>query len=510
MILGLEAVADAAERAAGTDSRYEAVDLAVGLAPDFRDVVSICARRLATLSNWLAQMAPFGLVLASSFGKAAGIFHVVVGVLVGDCRHLDQFGAEQAKRVLLLLPLGYGDDDHRLEAHGVGDNRKADAGIAGGAFDDRSAGLQRAFRYGILDDEERGAVLHRLARVHEFGLAKNGAAGQFRGLAQFDQRRVANRGHDVRLEIHRILRGAHGRPVWGADDPEWTRPSQASLTRMGAGLTFAGVMHRILGLIAGIAVWVLCATDSFAGSDDIYQAKTIVTGQELPSRLTGFATCLADVLVKASGDPRLLADPRVVKLADHAAEYVAGFHYRDRLEGIPIHDEQGSRDRPFDLTVTFNPTKIDRALNELGSKLWRGKRPAIAMLIAVRLDTTTYVLTRDGDHGIDQRDSLAAVSWQMGVPVVLPSKAEMNLTFETLPKADGAALTALAKRDGTNLALTGTLVWNRSSLGWAADWRLIVPNGDRAWKIRDVNFDDAFRSAVRGAAQVLSGNGEPH
>ncbi|MBL8894644.1 MAG: DUF2066 domain-containing protein, partial [Rhizobiales bacterium] len=223
-------------------------------------------------------------------------------------------------------------------------------------------------------------------------------------------------------------------------------------------------------IITGIAIWLICATVALAGSDDIYQAKTIVTGQEMPSRLTGFATCLVDVLVKVSGDPRLLADLRVAKLSELAADYVAAFRYRDRLEGIPIHDEQGSRDRPYDLTVTFDQAKIDRALDELGSKLWTGKRPLLAMFVAARLDNATYVLTSDGGRGIDQRDSLAAVSWQMGVPVLLPAEAEMPLTFETLPKADNATLTALAKRDGADLALAGLLVWDRQSLGWAADW----------------------------------------
>ena len=298
--------------------------------------------------------------------------------------------------------------------------------------------------------------------------------------------------------------------MWGADDPEWALPSQASLTSLGAGLTFAGVMHRMFQIIAGIAIWLICTTGTCAGSDDIYQAKTIVTGQEMPSRLTGFATCLADVLVKVSGDPRLLADSRVAKLAGHAADYVASFHYRDRLEGIPIHDEQGSRDRPFDLTVSFDQAKIDRALRELGSRPWLGKRPVLAMFIAVRLDKVTYVLTSDGERGIDQRDSLAAVSWQMGVPVLLPAKAEMPLTFETLPKTDNAILTALAKREGADLAMAGLLVWDRQSLGWAADWRLITREGESAWKIRDVNFDEAFRRALRGAAQVLSGNGSPN
>ena len=36
-------------------------------------------------------------------------------------------------------------------------------------------------RYGVLDDEQGGAVLDRLAGIHELGLAQDRAAGQFRG-----------------------------------------------------------------------------------------------------------------------------------------------------------------------------------------------------------------------------------------------------------------------------------------------------------------------------------------
>ena len=70
--------------------------------------------------------------------------HVVVGVLVGLGRHLDQLGAVERQRVLLLLALRLGDDDDGLEAHRVGDQRQPDAGVAGGALDDRAARLAAA------------------------------------------------------------------------------------------------------------------------------------------------------------------------------------------------------------------------------------------------------------------------------------------------------------------------------------------------------------------------------
>ena len=54
-------------------------------------------------------------------------------------------------------------------------------------------GLSSALRLGVADDEQRRAVLHRLAGVHELGLAEDLAAGLFRRALQPDQRRVADR-----------------------------------------------------------------------------------------------------------------------------------------------------------------------------------------------------------------------------------------------------------------------------------------------------------------------------
>ena len=53
------------------------------------------------------------------------------------------------------------------------------------------------------------------------------------------------------------------------------------------------------------------------------------------------------------------------------------------------------------------------------------------------------------------------------------------------------------------------MVWSEQALGWIADWRLRAGGESYGWQISGVNFDDAFRSAMAGAAQILSGHGQP-
>jgi hypothetical protein len=255
-----------------------------------------------------------------------------------------------------------------------------------------------------------------------------------------------------------------------------------------------------------------CATAAAGTVDDLYRARTIVTGQGEASRRLGFAECLEQVLVKVSGDPRLAGDPGVAALAGQADAFVADFHYRDRMAGIPVHDEQGTRDRPYDLTLSFHPAKIDAALRSLGRDPWRAPRPGLVVLLGVRLGTTTYILASDGDRGRDQREALAAAAGRFGMPIALPDQAalsEAGLSYQKLAAAEPSSLAAIARTTGGDLPLIGTMVWSEEALGWIADWRLGAQGKSYRWRIRGVSFDDAFRNAMAGAAQILSGHGQP-
>jgi hypothetical protein len=275
-----------------------------------------------------------------------------------------------------------------------------------------------------------------------------------------------------------------------------------------------GHASRLCAAIAGLAaIAALGCGGARAGDvDDLYQAQTIVTGQGEESRGPGFAACLEQVLVKVSGDPRLSGDPGVAALAGRAGALVAEFQYRDRMAGIPVHDEQGTRDRPYDLTVGFDPAKIDAALRTLRREPWRGPRPRVVAFVGVGLGGTTYLLASDGRRGLDQREALMAAAARFGLPLALPDQAALaaaGLSYAGLPAVDLPSLDAAASTMGGDLALAGNLLWSEQALGWIANWRLAARGEGHHWQIRGVSFDDAFRRAMAGAAQILSGHGQP-
>ena len=188
------------------------------------------------------------------------------------------------------------------------------------------------------------------------------------------------------------------------------------------------------------------------------------------------------------------------------------FRYRDRMEGLPVHDEQGTRDRPYDLIVDFHPDRIDTVLHSLDREPWPAERPRVAVFLAVRNIAASYLFAEDSSRDNGQRKSLQTAARRTGIPVTLPNEAALtaaDIDLETLWKAEPSSLAAAAKALGADLPLAGSMQFSDAVHGWIADWRLASQGRTYRWQVRGVNFDEAFRSAMRGAAQILSGNGQP-
>jgi uncharacterized protein len=273
--------------------------------------------------------------------------------------------------------------------------------------------------------------------------------------------------------------------------------------------------RNVIGLPLGLCAFMVLWGDGSIGQpgvSDIYTTRAVVTGTDERNRPLGFKLCFEDVLVKVSGDASILSDGRFAALAAAAGQYVYTFSYRDRFEGKPVHDEQGTYDRPHFLTCQFDRQKIDGVLKMLGRKPWLGDRPRLAMVLVVQGRTNSGLLSRDGVFDPDMREALANAAQRYGLTVNLPSVAilqDNQIDINTAEIAAADRLSKIAALSDSALPLVGDLRWSDAAPGWVANWELAVNGRRHRWSVSGVNYDEAFRNAVRGAARVLSGNGEP-
>jgi uncharacterized protein len=271
---------------------------------------------------------------------------------------------------------------------------------------------------------------------------------------------------------------------------------------------------KLRWVISLLLIALSLAAGNAARADNLYQTKAVVSGRGEVNRQLGFAQCLEDVLVKVSGDPDLIGDKRVAQLGGNAAGLVEKFAYRDFYEGRPLHDEQGSYDRPHFLTVDFMPAKIDAILQSFGKKPWLGKRPKLAIYLAVKTKTGEIVLTEESSDllAADMKTSLGNAIRRTGLDASIPAAGAVvksGLSYKALEDAPMSQLNLDAKSAGYDAVLSGTLAWSDNVGSWVSQWRLLAAGKTVMWGASGTSFDDAFRNGIRGTAKVLSGSGNP-
>jgi hypothetical protein len=264
--------------------------------------------------------------------------------------------------------------------------------------------------------------------------------------------------------------------------------------------------------ISILAALMCCIATMAAAADDLYRAQAVVTGQGEANRIVGFASCLEDVLIKVSGALKLAGDPRLAAYKSSAGDFVGAYRYHDQMSGTPTRDEQGTRDRPYDLIVDFDEKKIDDLLGAIGITPWLSHRPSLAVFVEMEQGPRKYIVTADAGQSAAPREALLAAAVKRGMTIVLPSVAALaksGINAAELTAVPSSALASRAAEQGGELALVGRLVWDDQELGWATEWQMEWQGRPHRWQYRGVTFDEAFRRAIGGAAQILSNNGDP-
>lgn len=245
-------------------------------------------------------------------------------------------------------------------------------------------------------------------------------------------------------------------------------------------------MIRWLLLLLLIPVPVAAQPPSFAFDQTLYEGRAYVTGTRAETRGDAMMTALRRVMAKVSLNPAWLDDPDLEALRPLLPAMALDLAYLDRESDIPHHDEQGTRDRPFDLIVHFDPDRVRAALALFGDQPWLRPRPRIAVRLTIDDHGAVFPLTADGENDERMRQALIAAANLYDIQVALP-----------MSDSPPAALP---------WTIEGRITWSDSAFGWVGEGRVLGPDRpSRDWSISGVSFDEAFRHAVGAAGAALSG-----
>jgi len=261
-------------------------------------------------------------------------------------------------------------------------------------------------------------------------------------------------------------------------------------------------MRWLRDLSAAVLLTTTLAVEAAAEQvPDLFRAETIITGTEEPERSRGLREAFGELLVKLTGNAGIRQDPALAPLLDRAGEFVESIELEDRMRGIPVHDEQGTRERPHYLRVRFQAEAVERALAERGIELWGADRPLVAVWLAVRTPGEDYVLQAQGPKGYGQRLAFEETARRIGLPIAIAPLA----AGETEPSPSESANFEAASLTGADSGVTlfGTLDL-RSGGYWDAEWLLHGSGADERWTLQRTSFDTAIKEALARCALRLS------
>lgn len=244
---------------------------------------------------------------------------------------------------------------------------------------------------------------------------------------------------------------------------------------------------------------------------DLYRGQVIVTGRDdTAERQRGIQEALRQVLVKLSGDAGLARDPALTSLLPDAADLMTSYRYRDRLKGVQVMDEQGTRERSQWLIVEFDPQSVHRALETLGRRPWLAERPRLLALLVVKDAVGAYVVGTQTKRGFGQREAFRQAADELGLSLVLP---QLEGTAGTSPKFEvisGPTAGTYVPRRELGTVLIGAMSATPAGK-WRSDWVLLWRDTRVSWAVAETTFDRAIDAALAHAAARFAGieTGEP-
>ncbi len=229
--------------------------------------------------------------------------------------------------------------------------------------------------------------------------------------------------------------------------------------------------------------------------NNLYTVELPAADQSTAERLKLFGEAMKRVLVKITGDERVLEHPGLQGAIKRAARFVAEYRYRAN-EAATGTDGAKASPRLW-LKVRFDATALERLLRDQQLKLWGAERPSSLLLLAVQQGGRLKLVADDTTPGLAAQISRLADA--RGLPVLLPLndlEDSRVLGPRQIRDRDERAIAAVSARYAPDAVLVGTLSGNGGK-GWRGNWQL---------RFSGRSFDWSFEAPTRQAVldQALS------
>lgn len=226
---------------------------------------------------------------------------------------------------------------------------------------------------------------------------------------------------------------------------------------------------------------------------DLYRADMLVVDQSQRERNQATVDGLAEVVVRASGQPQVLEDPRVIDELKDASKYLVEWRYESADEMLEVSGEQVPAWR---LVLRYSGNGIEKLLRDLRLPIWPANRPS--MLVWLMVDDAEGRSRVSSSSHSDVLKFTQASTKRRGIPLIKPLmdlEDQVALPAQTLWSLDQDAIERASERYAADSILVGRLT--ETSMGeWRAGWLLMHRGRTTVFDSSGVEIQDVVASGI--------------
>jgi hypothetical protein len=252
-----------------------------------------------------------------------------------------------------------------------------------------------------------------------------------------------------------------------------------------------------------LAILLLPWTDAWSARvSGLYQAEVPIAGEGTAQRNEAIGRAFADMLVKVTGNRRIVALGGLEQELGKASRYVQQYSYR---MADPAREGGQTGEPQRYLKVFFDAGAVDRLLTERQLPVWSANRPSILVWMGMEERGKRRLLVSEQDPAT--RKHLEAAAETRGLPIIFPI---MDLEDQgSLQVADlwgdfESNIRSASRRYGTDLILTGRLV-EVSKGFWRGHWRLYQGQGVVNWNNQGNSEQEVAADGIQHLGDQLAG-----
>lgn len=252
-------------------------------------------------------------------------------------------------------------------------------------------------------------------------------------------------------------------------------------------------MRKLLWVCLSVYLFCLTQTVLAVRLNSLYQAKVPVTSQSAAERNRMLAPGLQQVLIKVSGNPHVLDNPKVKTQLSAGETLMQSFSY----SAAPLT-------KAYILQIDFDPDAINKILRDAGVPIWEQDRPLVLVWLAYQATGhPAEILASDAANLMPAQ--FKQIAEQRGVPLIFPvmDVAEMSqVSVNDVATPVLPTLMNAAKRYGSDALLIGNV--QQTPTGYTTQWKWIMGTEQMNWTIADKDINNVFTTLTAHLADTLA------